>query len=177
MKIKRKVGLSIAAATLGVITLVSMGAVALAAEPNGVRAGGPNGAGVCPEAVTQLLGMTQEEIQAQRLEGKSLVQIADTKKVTAEQLTEAILAAKRDQIQERVTAGTLTQEQADLMLQTMQQNVVRAVNRTSVGQPEWAGGNGTGQKGLRAGGSGTCIGDPGANAGAGLGRQMRGANR
>jgi len=172
MKLNRKVGLTIAAATLGVVMVVSLGAVAMAAGPNGAQGNGL-GTGTCPEAVTQLLGMTREEIQAQRLEGKSLVQIAETKNVTQEQLVDAIVAERQAQIQERVTAGTLTQEQATLMLQNMEHNVVRAITRSGVGRPDWAG---TGQQGLRTAGSGACLGGAGAN-GSGFGRQMGRAAR
>jgi len=92
-------------------------------------------------AVSQLLGMTADEIQALRLEGKSLVEIAGTRNVTQEQLVAAIVAAKTAEIQNRVAAGTLTQQQANIMLQNMEQNTIQAVNRVSVG-PFGNGGNG-----------------------------------
>ncbi len=172
MKINKRVGLTIAAVTLGIVTVVSVGAVAMAG-PRGERNG--NGIGGPSEAVTGVLNMTREEIQAQRLEGKSLVEIAATKGVTAESLVDAILAEKQTLVQERVTAGTLTQDQATLMLQRMEENVTSAVNRTATGKPEWAGSNGTGM-GLRGSGTGVCDGT-GAGAGTGTGRQMGRGNR
>ena len=51
-------------------------------------------------------------------------------------LVEAILAAKKEVIQQKVADGILTQEQADLMFQQMEQSITQAVNRTTVGPPE-----------------------------------------
>jgi hypothetical protein len=164
VKFTRKTGLIVAGATLAVVMVLSLGAIAFAQNRgNGL------GTGSCPAAVTELLGMTPAEIQAQRLEGKSLVQIAAAKGVTEDQLKNAILTARQTQLKERVTAGTLTQEQATLMLQTMEQNVVQAINRTTTGRPDWAGINGNGQ-GLRAYGNGVCQGSMG---GCGSVRQNR----
>ena len=106
------------------------------------------------EAVTNLLGMTEDEIQALRQQGQSLVQIAATKGVTEEKLVDAIMAYKTTEVQSRVTAGTLTQEQADLMLQNMEQATTQAVNRTSTGP---LGGQGMGQRGS-GNGTGNCGG-------------------
>lgn len=132
------------AVSIAAVLVLSVGAVALAAGPGGgagkgacVGTGG--GQAVCSDAVTKLLNMTAEEVQALRQQGQSLVQIAATKGVTEAQLVAAIMAEKTAEVQTRVTAGTLTQAQADLMLQQMEQNTIRAVNRTTVGRPEWAG--------------------------------------
>lgn len=99
------------------------------------------------EAVTELLGMTAEEIQALRESGKSLVQIAAEKNVTEESLINAILADRQASLQAMVTAGNTTQAQADLMLEQMKERIKLAVNRTTVGPPDWAGTKGNGQKG------------------------------
>ena len=146
--------LVIAASLVAVLTLATTG-VAMAAGPNSTNDNGVSnsygqgyglgGQGICSDNLTALLGLTAEEIQAQRQEGLSLVQIAAAKGVTEEKLVRAVMAERQVRIQERVTAGTLTQERATYMLQNMEQNVVRAINRTTTGKPEWAGNNGTGQ--------------------------------
>ena len=102
------------------------------------------GGAAVDEAVTKLLGMTEDQIHALRLEGKSLAQIAATKNVTEKQLVDAIMAYKKTQVQARVTAKTMTQEQANLVLAQMQQMTVRTVNRTTTGP---MGGAGYGQRG------------------------------
>ena len=129
------------------------------------------GAGI-DESVTALLGMTQEQIQEQRQAGKSLVEIAATKNISEETLINTIIAAKQEAITAKVTAGTMTQAQADSCLVQMQERVKLSVNRTTVGPPEWAGANGNGQKGvgMRQGGmrgnQANCTGTP-ENAGTG----------
>jgi len=112
---------------------------------------------ICSETLSELSGLTPEEIQAQRQEGKSLVEIAAAQGVSEDALVEAIMAAKTEFIQQRVEAGTLTQEQADLMLEQMEQRTLQAVNRTTVGPPDWSRGNGRG----------ACSGETGLGSGPG----------
>jgi Spy/CpxP family protein refolding chaperone len=99
------------------------------------------GAGV-NEAVTELLGMTREQIQEQRQAGESLVQIATDKNITEADLINAIMAEKQAAVREMVTAGTITQAQANQRLAQMEERVELAVNRTTLGPQEWAGANG-----------------------------------
>jgi hypothetical protein len=113
---------------------------------------------VVDEAVTKLLGMTESEIKALRQEGNSLAQIAATKNVGENQLVDAIMEYKTAHVQSRVTAGTITQDQANLMIQTMEENTTQAVNRTSTG-PTGGRVNGYGLRGSGAGnGTGSCTG-------------------
>ena len=110
--------------------------------------GGYHGHGaIHSDTVSELLGLTPEEIQVQRQEGKSLVEIAATQGVTEDALVDAITAAKEEAIQQRVEDGTLTQEQADLMLQQMTQRTAEMVNRTTFGPPEDRGTCGYGEPG------------------------------
>jgi len=149
----------IIALSVAAILALSIGTMAAAASPNGANGSGIccgqevclGGQSLCLDTASQLLGLTKEEIQAQRQEGKSLVQIAAASGVTEQQLVEAIMTAKQAEIQARITAGTLTQEQASLVLQQMEQNTVRAVNRTTIGQPEWAANGNAGNYGQGAG--------------------------
>ncbi len=88
--------------------------------------------GIEQEAL-DLLRMTREQVIAERQAGKSLVQIAQAKGVTEQQLVNTILAAKRADLDALVSQGKLTQAQADAMYQNMQQTVPQAVNRTTTG--------------------------------------------
>ena len=146
----------IAALAVTGLLVASFAGVAMAADP-------ADADGVCPyfgerqgqggmrgfhgegtsDAVSGILGLTAEEIQAQRLEGKSLVEIAAAQGVSEDALVAAIMAVKTEAIQQRVTEGTLTQEQATLMLQNMEQTTTESVNRTTVG-PFANGGQGAG---------------------------------
>ncbi len=119
------------------------------------------------DVISKLLGMTADQIRTLRQEGKSLVQIAATKNVTEKQLVDAINAYKKTAVQNRVTAGTLTQDQANLILQQMQQQTTQAVNRTTTGPMGAGAGCGL------AGGNGPVTGGQ-AGRGAGAGMMNRG---
>lgn len=95
------------------------------------------------EAVAGFLGMTQEQLQAERLDGKSLVQIAQAKGKTEQQLVTIILAAKQADLDKAVADKTITQAQADFMIQNMETQVTQMVNRETTGP---AAGQGTGNQ-------------------------------
>ncbi len=161
----------------GVLATVLVVTVA-AAGPQGKGTGSGQTGSSTIDVVSKLLGLTPEEIQAERQAGKSLVQIAAVKNVTEEALVNAIMADKEVAVQKLVTAGTITQEQADLRLSQMKTRVELAVNRTTVGRPEWAGAGGNTQNGLcngagalkqgsnSRGNQNNCIGTSGACTGA-----------
>ncbi len=86
-----------------------------------------------PEEVQTYLGMTLEQIQAERVAGKSLAQIAVEKGKTRDGLISTILDAKKATLDEQVAAGKLTQAQADVVYANMQQQVPVMVDRTDVG--------------------------------------------
>ena len=86
-----------------------------------------------PEEVATLLGMSAADIQAERLAGKSLVQIAAGKNISEDKLISTILDAKTADVKALVADGKLTQAQADLMIAHMQTQVKTMVERTSVG--------------------------------------------
>ncbi len=94
------------------------------------------GGAIWSEDVGDLLGLTAEEILAQRQEDKSLVEIAAAQGVSEDTLVEAILAARADTVQQRIDAGFCTEERADEMLEWVEQNVRQAVNRTDFGPSE-----------------------------------------
>jgi len=118
------------------------------------------------EAVGELLGLTPEEIHALRYEGKSLAEIAAAQGVSEDELVAAILEARQEVVQQRVEAGTLTQEQADQMLGVMEQNLHQAVNRTTLGPPEDRGtcGFGLGTQSAWRWGKGNALESDGGNA-------------
>ncbi len=94
--------------------------------------GGPAWAGQ-PEEVQAYLGMTLEQIQAERVAGKSLAQIAVEKGKTRDGLISTILNAKKATLDAQVAAGKLTQAQADAVYANLQQQVPVMVDRTDVG--------------------------------------------
>jgi hypothetical protein len=104
----------------------------------GMGAGGMMGRGVPawagePEAVEALLGMTDEQIHADRLAGKSLAQIAASKNVSEDKLISTMVEAKKVDLAKLVAAGKLTQTQMDTMVKNMQTQITTMVERTNVG--------------------------------------------
>lgn len=70
-------------------------------------------------AVAELLGMTTEDLTTALQNGTDVLDLAAEKNVDAAKITEAQVAARKAGLDELVAAGTLTQEQADLMLEHM----------------------------------------------------------
>jgi hypothetical protein len=139
---KRIVKLGIIIGAIAILMALVIGGTVMAAEPNPNASGSP-GNGICIGAgdtdasclaVTgQLTGLTVQEIQAERQTGKSLVQIASVHGISEDTLVKAILNARKATLQSAVTTGTITQSQADLMLQNMEQTIKQMVERTNVG--------------------------------------------
>jgi hypothetical protein len=77
------------------------------------------GAGVVSDAVGKLLGLTPEQIYAERQAGKTLAQVAKDKGITDQQLIDAIVAGRTEEIAQAVKDGRMTQAQADWMLAKM----------------------------------------------------------
>ncbi len=113
----------------------------------GMMAWGGQDAG-CSEELTELLGMTAEQIQAARLEGQSLAQIAASKGVSVDDVVDAMMAAKKANLGQLVADGKVTQAQADFMLERMETQVQSMVERTTTGAPM---GRGMGMRGGRGG--------------------------
>lgn len=77
------------------------------------------GVNVVSDAVTELLGMTEEQIYTERAAGKTLVDIAKEQGITDQELLDAMLAGQQQVIDQAVKDGNLTQAQADWMLERM----------------------------------------------------------
>jgi len=88
------------------------------------------------EWLAEQLGMTVDELQAELEAGKTITELAEEKGVD---LDAARIEAMKDRIQQAVEDGTITQEQADWMLQGLEQGFM-------------PGGRGFGGRGGRFGG-------------------------
>ncbi|MDP2919247.1 MAG: hypothetical protein Q8O43_03395 [Dehalococcoidia bacterium] len=124
---------------IGVAGLVALSIAGIASAAGPVNPpvttpyGGAGCGGVDILTVSQLLGLTPEQLQAELQTGKSLLEIATAKGVTEQQLVDAILIPHKTAMQAQVTAGTITQAQADLMLQQMETYVRNAIKQTNTG--------------------------------------------
>ena len=66
--------------------------------------------------IATLLGMTLDEIRAERIEGKTLADIAKDKGVDTQKLVDALVASQKTMLDQAVTDNRLTQAQADKWL-------------------------------------------------------------
>jgi hypothetical protein len=104
----------------------------------GARRGAPEWAGDNDDAAS-IVGLTAEQLQAERLSGKSLAQIAASKGIDEDTLIAKLLAARKATVSELLTAGKISQAQADYMTANMAEHVKVMVERTTVGRPAFAG--------------------------------------
>lgn len=73
------------------------------------------------DAAAKALGLTTVELTTQLRSGQTLAQIAQSKNTTEQAVVNAALAAAKTQLAAAVTAGTLTQAQADAQYANLQQ--------------------------------------------------------
>jgi len=104
----------------------------------GARRGAPEWAGDNATAAA-IVGLSAQELQAERLAGKSLAQIAASKGISEDALIAQLLEARKSSVNALLSAGKITQAQADYMLSHMAEHVKVMVERTTVGRPAFAG--------------------------------------
>lgn len=110
----------------------------VAGQAQGMRRGAPEWAGDNDTAAS-ILGLTVEQLQAERLAGKSLAQIAADKGIGEDALIAKLLEARKADVAKLVADGKITQAQADYMTTNMANQVKVMVERTTVGRPSFAG--------------------------------------
>jgi hypothetical protein len=77
------------------------------------------------DILAELTGLESADLYAELQEGKTLLEIAqEDHDISAEQLVEAALASRAEVLKQRVEAGYLTQEQADWMLDHMEEEML-----------------------------------------------------
>jgi polyhydroxyalkanoate synthesis regulator phasin len=111
------------------------------------RQGGPHpgrmgGLIVIVDAVADILDMDKEDLKEARQDGQSLVQIADVQGMSAEEFTEALLNQIQAQLDEFVSEGKLTEEQAERVFQGIESNIDRIASAEPGGRGAFLGGRG-----------------------------------
>lgn len=87
-------------------------------------------------AAANYLGVTEAALATQLQAGKTLAQVADaTSGKSAAGLIDALVAAEKTEIAAAVTAGRLTQAQADQILPTLKERFTALVNGTFLHRP------------------------------------------
>jgi gas vesicle protein len=184
LKIKNWLAGAAAATLLGGLLLVGVPVVKASAVGN--QSGGKAGQGYGQQMgrnygsmstnVAEFLGISQKDLQAARQSGKSMVQIATENGKSEQDLVDYVIGQRSDWLDQLVSDGRITQEQADQRIQQMTEQVTENLNRTEVGpNPS---GNGAGKGNRAAGvctgaGTGKALGsgqgNGGGNTGAGAG--------
>jgi len=72
------------------------------------------------KALAKAMGVTEEELEAAFSEGKTMWQFAEEKGLSAEEFKTVMVEARKTAIAEMVTAGIITQTQAEWMLNRME---------------------------------------------------------
>ena len=141
---KKKIAVGLGTSIVVIVLIMTMGLSSLFADTQSEQDNDQSsicrcgeavekGFGVIAEAMQKLLGMSREEIQEERQEGSSLLEIAESKDVTAEELTETILEAKKYRLEEAVEEGCLAQAQADERLELMEERIEEKINNSNCG--------------------------------------------
>ena len=81
---------------------------------------GPGGQRAGLQTLADRLGMTPDQIRAERQAGRSLADIAAARGVDQAALVQTITNAARTRLNQRVADGQLTQQQADALVQVVQ---------------------------------------------------------
>lgn len=100
--------------------------------------------GVVMSTAADYIGISDTALATARHDGKSLAQIAVEHGKTAAGLQSAVVAALETRLRAAVTAGTLTQAQADQLRTQLEARVQTMLERTATGPVAGRGGFGAG---------------------------------
>lgn len=97
-------------------------------------------AGSMPKVIAGALGMTEDELQAERAGGKSVADLAKEKGVSVDKIKDEMIKERKAQLAQLVKDGKITQEQMDAMLKNMETMMDQAIQRDTVGPMNGRGG-------------------------------------
>lgn len=98
--------------------------------------------------IADALGMTIEDFQASRQDGKSVADLAKEKKISVDEILSVMLESRKANLEQLVKDGKLTQEQMDSMLENMKTMMKQAIERDTMGPMQGRGkGMGYGSRG------------------------------
>lgn len=124
------------------ITALAVASLAVLVVAATVAAAGPSGVAVRERAQEQarerdvtatILGLSSDEIEALRQDGRSLAQIAEQQGVDPQDLVDALMARWEARIQARVEAGALTPDEATQLRTRLETQARNEVFRTTRG--------------------------------------------
>ena len=136
-----------------------------ACEGTGARIGPMmrDAGGRLADIVANLTGLSADEVAAQRADGESIADVGASAGVSSDAIVNAALEARTAALDEMVAAGSITQEQADVMIDRMSDRLAERVTSTETGPNGCGTGGGRGfGGGGRGQGSGACGACPNA---------------
>lgn len=99
---------------------------------------GPGGRGpgvrVGPAETAAILGLTVEELRTTQQAGKTLAQIAEAEGISEADLVDRLVAAAERQLAAAVTAGRITQAQADTVKTGLRARITEKVDQVHTGR-------------------------------------------
>ncbi len=113
------------------------------------------GARAASGVVTDMLGLSAEEVYEAFQSGQSLADLAEAQGVSVDDLVDALVAEATETVNEKLAAGDITADRAESILDGLEENVEDRVNAE---RPVHEGDRG-GRRGHRGGGIGTDSGD------------------
>src|SRR5215216_111079 len=155
---KNKMSILIAGLLVALLVVGVVGATGVFAQTptstdlHGRGPGGGRGLGQAElEAAAKVLSITADELSTALQSGKTLEQIASDAGVDFAKVQDAIQAAHatelRDRIEQAVTDGTITQENADWLLEGLDKGFIGVPGAFGLGGPHGPGGFGDGPQG------------------------------
>lgn len=127
-------------------TLTQAQADEVAATIAASRPEGGRGSHVHLAAAADALGITEEELRTAAQAGTTLAELAQEEGVSTDTLVDALVTAERTRLAEAVSAGRLTQAQADERLAGAETRIAESLDR-----PIGLGGHGRGAHGRHGG--------------------------
>lgn len=134
------------------LVILALAATAVAAEPTATPS--PSTQIRARETIPAILGLTHEQVMAERQAGKSLAQIAEQQNVDPQVLVDTLMAQWTARIEIRVANGALTQDEATALTTQLETRARDMVYKTTLG----------GMQGAAVGAG------PGAGGGMGMGQ-------
>jgi hypothetical protein len=178
MKFRKTAALTAAALVLGlVVGNVATGVAAPAADAGttntvqgvGLRIGAAvrDAGGRLADVVADLTGLSTDEVVAQRADGKSFEQIAESEGVETSAVIAETLKVREQVLDAKVADGTATQEQADAAIERMKARLTDRVASTDASCD--GAGAGSGGGGMRRGAADGTGAGGGGKGGRGMG--------
>jgi hypothetical protein len=96
--------------------------------------------GTMTTIIAETLGITVEELQAARIEGKSLAQLAEEKNISVDNLKNKLIQARTAELEQLVSDGVLTQAQMDAMIANLVPMINATIKNNNLGHMNGRGG-------------------------------------